>query len=282
MAPARSGIHHLELGSRDLERSRDFYRGLLGFDEVEVDEPRRDGESTCWFAAGPALLKVVLVGEKGDPGEWLNDDLQVGLRHAGFKVGDIDVQMRRLEAAGVEVLSPPRDVLGDVRIAFFLDPDGARLEFVQGNLRYEHIDSPALVQAEADRSLAPRDGARFDHVGITVGDLGRALDLWCGRFGYEVIGDIRHHGDDRGFLMTYLAAGGSVLEVFSFGVPTLAPPAIEARQLGLRGIGVTAYGAHREAAGLSEVGAAGLSDEAATGPSDVPDGVMVEILGDDV
>jgi len=266
MAPARSGIHHLELGSRDLERSRDFYQGLLGFDEVEVSEPRRDGESTCWFAAGPALVKVVLVGESGDPGSWLNEDLQGGLRHAGFKVGDIDAQMRRLEVAGVEVLSPPRDVLGNVRIAFFLDPDGARLEFVQGNLRYEHVVSPALVQAEADLSLAPRDGARFDHVGITVGDLGRALDFWCGRLGYEVIGDIRHHGDDRGFLMTYLAAGGSVLEVFSFDVPTFTPPAIASGQLGLRGIGVTAYGAIEEA----------------TGPSDVPDGVMVEILGDDV
>jgi len=81
-----------------------------------------------------------------------------------------------------------------------------------------------------------------------------------------VIGDIRHHGDDRGFLMTYLATGGSVLEVFSFDVPTFTPPAIAPGQLGLRGIGVTACGAIEEA----------------TGPSDVPDGVMVEILGDDV
>jgi len=172
MAPARSGVHHLELGSRDLERSRDFYQGLLGFDEVEVSEPRRDGESTCWFAAGPALVKVVLVGESGDPGSWLNEDLQGGLRHAGFKVGDIDAQMRRLEAAGVEVLSPPRDVLGNVRIAFFLDPDGARLEFVQGNLRYEHVVSPALVQAEADLSLAPRVGARLTTSGSRLATWG--------------------------------------------------------------------------------------------------------------
>ena len=104
MAPARSGIHHLELGSRDLERSRDFYQGLLGFHEVEVSEPRRDGESTCWFAAGPALVKVVLVGESGDPGSWLNEDLQGGLRHAGFKVGDIDAQMRRLDPGAVATL----------------------------------------------------------------------------------------------------------------------------------------------------------------------------------
>lgn len=81
-----------------------------------------------------------------------------------------------------------------------------------------------------------------------------------------MIGDIRHHGDDRGFLMTYLAARGSVVEVFGFDVPTLAPPAIAPEHLGLRGIGVTACGAIEVAAGFS----------------DVPDGVKVEILGDDV
>ncbi|WP_155859385.1 VOC family protein [Cellulomonas sp. KRMCY2] len=265
MTSGRSGIRHLELGSRDLERSRAFYRGLLGFDEVEVGAAGHERRPTAWFAAGPALVKVVELGDDRDPGTWADEDLQGGLRHAGFKIGDIDAQMRRLEAAGVEVLSPPRDVLGDVRIAFFLDPDGARLELVQGNLRYEHVESPALVQAEADLSLAPGDGARFDHVGLTVADLGATLDLWCGRFGYEVIGDIRHHDDERGFLMTYLAAGGSVLEVFSFDVPTQAPPVIGPEQLGLRGIGV---GAH-DAAGR------------ATGPLTVRDGVVVEVVGKD-
>lgn len=148
----------------------------------------------------------------------------------------------------------------------------------------EHGQSPSGVTStpSSNLSLAPGDGARFDHVGITVRDLGRALDFWCGRFGYEVVGDIRHHGDNRGFLMTYLAAGGSVLEVFSFDIPTLAPPAIAPGQLGLRGIGVTAYGAIEEAAGLSGEEAAGLSDEEAAGLSDDPDGVRVEILGDDV
>lgn len=232
------GLRHVELGSRDLDRSREFYRGLLGFEELNPGTTDRDGRRVGWFASGPAMLKVVEIGEGGGIGSWLDDDLQGGMRHAGFKVGDVDEQVRRLEAAGVEVLSPPRDVLGDVRIAFFLDPDGARLEYIQGNLRYEHVENRALVQAEADHGLAIGDGPRFDHVGLTVANLTAALDFWCGRLGYEVIGDIRHHDDNRGFLMTYLQAGDSVLEVFSFDVPTSAAPGVSPSTLGLRAIGL--------------------------------------------
>ena len=147
------------------DRSRDFYRGVLGFEELDAGDFERGRRRTCWFASGPALLKVVEIGEKGDVGSWVDDDLQAGMRHAGFKVGDVDEQVRRLEAAGVEVLSPPRDVLGDVRIAFFLDPDGARLEYIQGNLRYEHVESP--------RSFRPRS------IEASRRATGRASTMWA-------------------------------------------------------------------------------------------------------
>ena len=54
---------------------------------------------------------------------------------------------------------------------------------------------------------------------MTVSDLPAALAFWQDRCGFEVIGDIGHHGDPRGFLMTYLQAGQAVLEVFSFDQP---------------------------------------------------------------
>ena len=203
------GLQRVEIGCRDLDRSLDFYQGLLGFEPVT-------GHGHL-LTRGTVLLELVEVGPDADQGGWVNDDLQGGIRHLGLKVADVDQQIRRLESAGVTVLSQPADVLGDVRIAFFLDPDGARLEFIQGNLAYQRISSPELAAAEARQS--PGDGARFDHVAVTVSDLDAALAFWRDRFGFEVIGEIRHHGDPRGFLMTYLQAGQAVLEVFSFDVP---------------------------------------------------------------
>jgi hypothetical protein len=53
-----------------------------------------------------------------------------------------------------------------------------------------------------------------------------------------VCGEIRHHGDPRGFLMTYLRAGPAVLEVFSFDVPVRPRPLELHGVLGFQGIEV--------------------------------------------
>ncbi|HET6296250.1 MAG TPA: VOC family protein [Kribbella sp.] len=210
-----SGLHRVEIGCRDLARSLDFYQDLLGFQPVP--DPVRPDRRSRLLSRGTVVLELVEVGAEGNQGGWVNDDLQGGIRHLGMKVAAVDRQIKRLEGAGVTVLSQPMDVLGDVRIAFFLDPDGARLEFIQGNLSYQKISSPELAAAEA--AQVPGEVPRFDHVAFTVADLPTALAFWRDRFGFEVIGEIRHHGDQRGFLMTYLQAGQAVLEVFSFDVP---------------------------------------------------------------
>lgn len=233
-----AGVRYLELGAADLDRSRDFYAGLMGL--AEVDRPEDGGAPVCWFDAGPALVKVVQVDD-GDPGPWRDDDLQGGIRHAGFKTADVDGLVAGLEAAGTRVTAPPRDVLGDVRIAFFLDPDGARLELVEGALAYERVGSQRLVDAEAAGLPGRWAPPRFDHVGVTVSDLQATSEYWQAA-GYERIGDIRHHDDPRGFLMTYLGAGGSVLEVFSFDVATTPPPPWAGDRLGLRGVGAAVPG----------------------------------------
>ncbi|MGW4466713.1 VOC family protein [Micromonospora sp. NPDC004704] len=237
--PTGTGLHRVLVGARDFDRSAAFYRDLLGFTEVPVEPsgPR----PVRGFASGSVLVRVTEVDADGDHGTWVDNDLQGGIRHFGMKVGDVDAQVRRLEAAGVTVLSPPRDVLGDVRIAFFLDPDGARWEFIQGNLAYQHIHSPGLAAAEAAIRLDAQDGPRFDHAAITVADLPAALRFWRDRFGFEVIGEIRHHDDPRGFLMTYLQAGPAVLELFSFDVPTAPHPA-PVGSPGIQGLGIRADG----------------------------------------
>jgi catechol 2,3-dioxygenase-like lactoylglutathione lyase family enzyme len=224
-------VHHVELGCRDLERSTAFYRDLLGF----AESPAPDGR--C-LRSGDMLIRLIQAGPRATDGGWVNDDRQRGLRHFGMKVRDIDTRIERLRAAGVRVLSPPADVLGGVRIAFFLDPDGARLEFIQGTLAYQQVSAPDLAEAEAAADAMAPDEPRFDHVAVTVTNLAGALRSWRNARGYRVIGAIRHHADRRGFLMTYLQAGPAVLEVFSFDVPTYAgpPPAEPGTRLGFHDV----------------------------------------------
>lgn len=234
----RPGIHHIELGVRDLERSTDFYGGVLGLPEVPAPLPTPSGGR--WFDAGTALLTLVPVNGLGSSGAWRNDDLQAGVRHLGFKVGDVDTAVADVEGAGLTVLSAPANVVGDVRIAFFLDPDGTRLEFVQGTLSYQEVSTPSLAEAEAARTLAAGDPYRFDHVAVTVDNLAAATHFYRDGLGWREIGNIRHRDDERGFLMSYLQAGSAAMEVFSFDVTTSPSPwTSDPGLLGVRAVGVT-------------------------------------------
>jgi catechol 2,3-dioxygenase-like lactoylglutathione lyase family enzyme len=237
--PNGSGIQYVEIGAADLSRSLDFYQDLLGF-RAAAEAPVPPEPGVRWLSAGPALVRLVDVGA-GDLGGWEGDDLQRGIRHLGMKVGDVDLQAERLRDAGVRFTLGPIDAVGDVRLAFFTDPDGTLLEIIDGHLHYHETWSPEIADRERDAAAhRPRTaGPSFDHVAVTVSDLDATLAFYRDTLGYEVIGQLDHAEDSRGFLITYLQAGDAVLEVFTFRAPTTANPwTPEGARLGLRGIGI--------------------------------------------
>jgi catechol 2,3-dioxygenase-like lactoylglutathione lyase family enzyme len=78
----------------------------------------------------------------------------------GISVADVDARVRALEAAGVRVVSQPRDVAGRWRTAVVEDPWGVRLELVQ---------DPAL--------------AGLHHVTLRAADPEAAREWYIERFG---------------------------------------------------------------------------------------------------
>jgi catechol 2,3-dioxygenase-like lactoylglutathione lyase family enzyme len=276
------GIQFAEIGSSDVDRSVDFYRSLLDFTPVD-DVPWPHDKRVHWLSAGPAMIKIVDAGA-GDLGGWKNDDLQRGMRHVGLKVGDVDRRAERLRDAGVRFTIEPTDAVGDVRLCFFTDPDGALLEFIDGHLTYHSVVSAELADRErlaAERR--PRDAAPiFDHVAVTVADLDATVAYYRANLGYEVIGQLRHDQDPRGFLITYLAAGAGVLEVFTYTAakqPAPGPP--DESRLGLRGIGV---GAGEPAGTVRRLAVPGATvvpvpPATASGPLIIdPDGVPLQVV----
>ena len=71
--------------------------------------------------------------------------------HVGFSVPDLDVAMKRFEAAGVKITSPTRDVPGLFKLAFVEDPWGTRIEVVQDaellGLHHIHMRHPDPEEA---------------------------------------------------------------------------------------------------------------------------------------
>ncbi len=129
-------IHHLRLTVTDLERSRQFYTGLLGFD-VAVESPPDDdpaaAETFKILFGGIVMIRgTLLMGLRpmAAAGDRFDAD-RVGLDHLSFGVdsrADLERAAELLDEAGVthgQITSLPSfgiDVLS------FADPDGVQLE----------------------------------------------------------------------------------------------------------------------------------------------------------
>ena len=113
--PLVSRISIVYLYVRDLERSRAFYRDLLGI-PLEGDE--RWAEATMANGVRFALHKTDSDVELGS-----------GTLRVDFEVADVDEAAARLREAGVELGEIERDDWGAA--CEFVDPDGYRLHLFQ-------------------------------------------------------------------------------------------------------------------------------------------------------
>jgi len=142
-----TGLLHININCSDFDRSLRFYE-MLGFKVLMAVQPEGAGDvaaavgMTSYEVRG-ALMKhqdgsVIDLLEWRDPGdttppyERLN---HLGLGRIAFVTTDIEADIERLQAEGVEFLSPrPAAVAGPrgstTRFICFRDPDGTVLELV--------------------------------------------------------------------------------------------------------------------------------------------------------
>jgi catechol 2,3-dioxygenase-like lactoylglutathione lyase family enzyme len=128
-ASSARGVHHVALLSFDVERTVEFYQGLLEFPLTEMFENRDYGGSTHFFfdiGNGNALAFFDL------PGLALGAYAEVlgGLHHLAISVDPERWQhlKDKLDAAGVDYAHV------DGSSIYFTDPDGARLELISDPL----------------------------------------------------------------------------------------------------------------------------------------------------
>lgn len=125
-------IQHVGLVVSNLERSRRFYTGALGLEEVP--RPPNFVFDGAWFRFGGTELHLLsdehATGGAGqpDPGPGAERGMT---RHLAFEVDDLERSCARLADHGVELAGGPMP-RGDGYVqVFFRDPDGYVLELFQ-------------------------------------------------------------------------------------------------------------------------------------------------------
>jgi lactoylglutathione lyase len=129
--PAGARMLHTMLRVHDLDKSLDFYTGLLGMKLLrKKDYP--DGEFTLAFVGygGEQDHTVLeLTHNWGDEPY----DLGNGYGHVAIGVDDIYGTCEKLEKAGAKVVRPAGPMKADasIVIAFIEDPDGYKIELIE-------------------------------------------------------------------------------------------------------------------------------------------------------
>ncbi len=187
--------HHVHLTAPNIEEAAQWYITHMGCQALSF---RNDA---CRFGATQVnfLAREPTGGSRGS-----------GLDHFGISFPDLAAKMDELEAAGIAVTMPLRDIPGLFKVGFVEDPWGTRIEVVEDPeyLGFHHVhlssaDPDAALQwyqevfggerrslkgqlngvlygtvwllaTKADGQVQPTTGRSFDHVGFSVSDLDAA------------------------------------------------------------------------------------------------------------
>ena len=133
---ATGGIHHLRLTVTDVQRSREFYTGLLGFQVAAESPPPGDPAAEAVFSVlfggivmirGNLLMGLRPMAPAGDA----FDPDRVGLDHLSFDVAsreDLEQAVRLFDEHGVTRGEITRLAGFGIDVLPFEDPDGIQLE----------------------------------------------------------------------------------------------------------------------------------------------------------
>ena len=141
-----TALTHIGICVSDLERSRAFYRDLLGMKEVSklaidggtaatlMEIPEDEFELRCIFLERDGFrIELMHFPKSGTVGDGAGTPtFRRGISHFALRVDDLEATCQALEAAGatVERQTQIENEEFQSNCVFALDPDGVRLELV--------------------------------------------------------------------------------------------------------------------------------------------------------
>jgi len=154
MAALNAYLHHAAFVVSDLDRTREFYVDVLGFEEIH--RPTDFVFHGAYFKLGEAEIHVVREKTPGrlraHPPNWDPDELQTGLvHHVAIMVDDFGPYLDALHARGLERVGGFRVRDDFVEQVYVADPDGNVVELL---CQHEEAAGRARRQQIYDEGIA--------------------------------------------------------------------------------------------------------------------------------
>lgn len=117
---------HTRYRVQDLERTVDFYRNVLGLEEVRRSTSGRGSQLVFFKAPGSSELIEICKYDGSGP-------VQVGpdLTHLAFEVEDLEAFAARAEEMGYPLSDGPHRTASGSVIAFIDAPEGYEIELIE-------------------------------------------------------------------------------------------------------------------------------------------------------
>src|SRR5258708_17781459 len=157
-------LAHVGLNALDLSKQAEFYNDKWGLERID-----EFGGEMFFRAEGPAHHVLTL-----------HENSAAGLHQVALEVAtpeDVDLAYEELQAAGVEVVTPPAQELepGVKRAIRFKDPDGFLVELI--------ADVDAVHDPYGLRDVKPQD---LNHVVLNVASADRSESFYRDLLGFKL------------------------------------------------------------------------------------------------
>lgn len=127
-------IEHLGIAVRDLQKSNELFRKLLGSENYKTESVEGEGVMTSFFQVGDTKIELLEATKSDSPIAKFIEKKAEGIHHIAFDVEDIFKEMERLRAEGFEILNDIPKEGADNKLVVFLHPrstNGVLVELCQ-------------------------------------------------------------------------------------------------------------------------------------------------------
>jgi methylmalonyl-CoA/ethylmalonyl-CoA epimerase len=127
-------IEHLGIAVRDLQKSNDLFKRLLGSAHYKTESVEGEGVMTSFFQIGDTKIELLEATRTDSPIAKFIEKKAEGIHHIAFDVEDIYAEMERMKAQGFEILNDIPKEGADNKLVVFLHPrstNGVLVELCQ-------------------------------------------------------------------------------------------------------------------------------------------------------